>query len=136
MIWDKPDLPGIIAKVWYPTELENNTSAPYIDRIDLILSALTAGKNPLYKFIFKLYLGQIKTPVSRDAVFGHIPDGFPVILFSPGLGAINVFNTFYALEFASHGSIVIGINHPSSSAIALLSDGSAVEVDEETKELK
>jgi Platelet-activating factor acetylhydrolase, isoform II len=31
LIWDKPDLSGIIAKVWYPTDVKNNTSAPYID---------------------------------------------------------------------------------------------------------
>jgi hypothetical protein len=135
LIWDKPDLPGVIAKVWYPTEITNNIPDPYIDRIDLILSALTAGKNPLYKFIFKLYLGRIKTPVSRDAILGDLPDGFPVILLSPGFGSINVLNTFYALEFASHGSIVVGINHPGSSVIALRSDGSAVGVDEKTNEV-
>jgi len=135
LIWDKPDLPGIIAKVWYPTEIENNTPTSYIDRVDLILSELTVGKNPLYKFIFRLYLDRIMTPVSCDAIPGHIPDGFPIILLSPGLGAINVLNTFYALEFASHGSIVVGVNHPGSSAIALLSGGSAVGVDEKTNEL-
>ena len=58
-----------------------------------------------------------------------------MILLSPGFGAINVLNTFYALEFACHGSIVIGINHPGSSAIALLSDGSAVGIDEKTNEV-
>jgi len=130
LIWDRPDLSGIIAKVWYPTEIENNTPAPYIDQ-----STLTAAKNPLYKFISKLYLERIKTPVSGNAICGHIPDGFPVILFSPGLGAINILNTSYALEFASHGLIVVGINHPGSSAITLLSDGSVVGVDEKTNEL-
>ena len=44
LIWDKPDLSGIIAKVWYPTDVKYNTGSPYIDRIDLILSTLTAGK--------------------------------------------------------------------------------------------
>jgi Platelet-activating factor acetylhydrolase, isoform II len=135
LIWDKPDLSGIIAKVWYPTETKNNISAPYIDRIDLILSALTAGKNPLYKFVFKLYLGRIKTPVTCDAIPSDIPDGFPVILLSPGFGFLNVISTFYALEFASHGAIVVGINHPGSSGVALLSDGSAVGVDEKTNEM-
>jgi hypothetical protein len=135
LIWDKPDLSGIIAKIWYPTKIENSIPAPYIDRIDSILSALTAGKNPLYKFIFKLYLARIKTPVTCDAILGDLPDGFPVILLSPGFGSINVINTFYALEFASHGAIVVGINHPGSSMIALLSDGSAVGVDEKTNEM-
>lgn len=135
LIWDKPDLSGIIAKIWYPTEIENNIPAPYIDQIDSILSALTAGKTPLYKFIFKLYLARIRTPVTREAILGDIPDGFPVILLSPGFGFLNVINTFYALEFASHGAIVVGINHPGSSGVSLLSDGSAVGVDEKTNEM-
>jgi Platelet-activating factor acetylhydrolase, isoform II len=135
LIWDKPDLSGIVAKIWYPTEIKNNIPAPYIDRIDSILSALTAGKNPLYKFIFKLYLARIKTPVTREAILGDIPDGFPVILLSPGFGFLNVISTFYALEFASHGAIVVGINHPGSSGVALLSDGSAVGIDEKTNEM-
>ncbi len=135
LIWDTPDLSGIIAKIWYPTEIENSIPAPYIDRIDSILSALTARKSPLYKFIFKLYLGRIKTPVTRDAILGDISDGFPVILLSPGFGGINFINTFYTLEFTSHGAIVVGINHPGSSAIALLSNGSAVGIDEKTNEM-
>lgn len=135
LIWDKPDLSGIVAKIWYPTEIENNIPAPYIDQIDSILSALTAGKTPLYKFIFKLYLARIRTPVTREAILGDIPDGFPVILLSPGFGFLNVINTFYALEFASHGAIVVGINHPGSSGVSLLSDGSAVGVDEKTNEM-
>jgi hypothetical protein len=88
LIWDRPDLSGIIAKVWYPTDDKNNEHAPYIDRIDLTLSALTVGMNPLYKFIFKLYLDRIRTPVSIDSIPANSPDGFPAIIFSPGFGAI------------------------------------------------
>jgi len=136
LIWDKPDLSGIIAKVWYPTDVKNNTSAPYIDNIDLTLSALTAGMNPLFKLIFnKRYFDRIRTPVSIDAIPANSPNGFPVILFSPGLAAINFLNTFYALEFASHGFIVIGIDHPGSSSRTVLTNGSYVGLDEVTKEL-
>ena len=136
LIWDKPELSGIIAKVWYPTETENDTSAPYIDRIDLILSALTVGMNPLFKFIFnKRYFARIRTPASIDAIPATSPDGFPVIFFSPGLAAINFLNTFYALEFASHGFIVVGINHPGSSFSTMLTNGAQVGVDRALKEL-
>jgi hypothetical protein len=61
LIWDKPDLSGIIAKVWYPTDIKNHAHSPYIDNIDLTLSALTAGMNPLFKFIFnKRYFDRIQ----------------------------------------------------------------------------
>jgi hypothetical protein len=80
LIWDKPDLSGIIAKVWYPTDAKNNTSAPYIDNIDLTFSALTAGMNPLFKLIFnKRYFDRIRTPATIDAIPANSPDGFPVL---------------------------------------------------------
>jgi cephalosporin-C deacetylase-like acetyl esterase len=47
------------------------------------------------------------------------------------LFATNALNTFYALEFASHGFIVVGINHPGSSASTMLSDGSQIGIHQE-----
>jgi Platelet-activating factor acetylhydrolase, isoform II len=116
LIWDKADLTGIIAKLWYPTDTASNISSPYIDNIDLTLSAITASLNPLYRLIFnRLYLGRIQTPSCHNAVLGNTQNGFPIVLFSPSFSGINLINTFYALEFASHGFIVVGINHPGSS---------------------
>jgi Platelet-activating factor acetylhydrolase, isoform II len=130
LIWDKTGLTGIIAKLWYPTDTANNISSPYIDNIDLTLLAITASLNPLYRLIFnRLYLGRIQTPSCHDTVLGNTQNGFPIVLFSPGFGGINLINTFYALEFASHGFIVVGINHPGSSGITLLNNGAYIGVD-------
>lgn len=68
----------------------------------------------------------IQTPSEINAMLAQSQDGFPVILLSPGFGGINFLNTFYALEFASHGFIVIGVNHPGWSSGTLLVDGSQV----------
>lgn len=125
-IWDMPNQSGIIAKIWYPTNDKKGIYSPYIDNIGRTLSLIT-GTNLLYKLIFnKFYLGRILTPAFINATLCQCQDGFPVILFSPGLGSINFLSTFYALEFASHGFIVIGINHPGSSANTILTDGSQV----------
>lgn len=43
------------------------------------------------------------------------------------MGGINIQNTFHALELASHGFIVVGINHPGYSAVTFLVDRSIVE---------
>lgn len=127
LIWDTPDRVGIIAKIWYPTSDRQGIQSPYIDNIDRTLSVMTAGINPLFKLIAKLYLGRVMTPSFINATPIQCQDGCPVILFSPGFRGINFLNTFYALEFASHGFVVIGINHPGISAGALLTDGSQVE---------
>ncbi len=128
LIWDVPNQPGRIAKMWYPTNAKKGIYSPYIDNIERTLSVMKTGINPLYKFVFsKFYLNRVLTPALIDATPGQSQDGFPVILFSPGFGSINFLSTFYALEFASHGFIVIGINHPGSSASTILTDGSQVE---------
>jgi dienelactone hydrolase len=135
MTWDSPSHIGIIAKIWYPTNATTGINNPYVDHIDRITDWLTS----LLKFIFR----RITTPAFINAPLvsaatppqHQSPAGFPLILLSPALGAINLIYTFYALEFASHGFIVIGIDHPGSSGRALLTDGSSVEFNNIPKEV-
>jgi dienelactone hydrolase len=129
LIWDSSDRSGIIAKVWYPTDIENITPSPYLDKLGQNFSS-NIVVNLLLKLIFSnLFLGHIKTPASIDVTPSQCPAGFPVILLSPGWLAINSINTFYGLEFASHGFIVIGINNPGSSLGTMLADGSQIRID-------
>jgi dienelactone hydrolase len=126
-IWNLPSHAGIIAKIWYPSSTKQNSHSPYIDYLDRTLSVMTTGLSPLSKLILnRLYLGRIQTPSEINATLAQSQDGFPSILLSPGFGGVNFLNTFYALEFASHGFIVIGINHPGWSSGSLLVDGSQV----------
>ena len=129
LIWDAPERQGIIAKIWYPTTDRDGISSPYIDRIERTLAAITAGMNPVFRSIAKLYFGRVVTPSFIDATPMQLAGGCPVVLFSPGFRSINFLNTFYALEFASHGFMAIGINHPGISAGTLLTDGSQVELE-------
>jgi dienelactone hydrolase len=132
LIWDTPDRSGLIAKVWYPTDIKNGIRSPYLEKMGSNFSEKILV-NLLYKLIFsKFLLGRVTTtPALINAPLSQYQDGFPLVLFSPGLTAINSFNTFYALEFASHGFIVIGINHPGSSASTMLTDGSQIGIEEE-----
>lgn len=126
LIWDAPNRSGIIAKIWYPTNDRQDIYSPYIDKIDRILAVMTTEINPFFKFILKFYLSRITTPSFTNAKPIQFEDGCPVILFSPGFASIDFLNTFYALEFASHGFIVIGINHPEISLCTLMVDGSQI----------
>jgi dienelactone hydrolase len=127
LIWNLPSHSGIIAKIWYPSSTQQQHHSPYIDDLDRTLAAMTAGLNPLSKLILnKVYFGRIQAPSEINATLAHSQDRFPTILLSPGFGGVNFLNTFYALEFASHGFIVIGINHPGWSSGCLLADGSHI----------
>ncbi len=129
-IWHLPKHSGIIAKIWYPSSSKQDGHGSYIDYLDRTLSVMTTGLNPLFKLILnRFYLGRIQTPSTIGATLAQSQDRFPVILLSPGFGSANFLNTFYALEFASRGFIVIGINHPAWSSVTLLVDGTAVAFD-------
>jgi dienelactone hydrolase len=127
LVWDASHQPGIIAKIWYSTDTNNNGNSPYLDKMR---SNLAANKvlNLLFRLIFSRFLlGRITTTAAINVMPSYCADGFPVVLFSPGFGGTISLNTFYALEFASHGFIVVGINHPGSCVGTMLSDGTQIE---------
>ena len=135
LTWDAPDSlseklrqrfqTDIIAKVWYPTNDRSAGSSPYIDRVGRVFSDVTAI-NLSYKLIFWLLRRVATSPASINAIPIDRPDCLPIILFSPGFGGINYLGTFYALEFASNGFIVVGINHPNSNVGTMCTDGSQI----------
>jgi hypothetical protein len=129
ILWQVPGQSARLAKVWYPTSTRKGQQSSYIDKrvLENVLPSLIERLNLPQVLIFsKFYLSRIKTPAGLNASLIQ-QNQLPVILFSPGLGGINILNTFYALEFASRGFIVIGINHPGSSAITLMENGAIAE---------
>jgi dienelactone hydrolase len=51
---------------------------------------------------------------------------FPIVLFSPGSGGVRTQNTAWAEELASHGYVVVGLDHPYDSAAVVLADGRTI----------
>jgi dienelactone hydrolase len=127
MIWDTPNYSQtrIVAKVWYPTDEISGINSPYIDKIDRMFTDGIVA-NIVYNLIFLLLRRVSTTPAFINATLSHSVDGFPVILFSPGFGGVNYLGTLYALEFASHGFVVVGINHPKSNVATIGVDGSQI----------
>jgi Platelet-activating factor acetylhydrolase, isoform II len=127
IVWKSPDYPqtGIIANVWYPTAEKSGINSPYIHKLGRDFADPIAT-NLAYKLIF-LLLQRVSTgQVFTNATPVQTPDGLPIVVFSPGFGGINYLGTFYALEFASHGFIVIGVNHPKSNVGTMCTDGSQI----------
>ncbi len=143
LIWNAPidmasagqNREGIIAKVWYPTNDARSINSPYIDKIGRTFYK-NIGINFLYNILFsKFLLGRLITSAVIGASPSNSSDGFSVILFSPGLGSVNFVSTFFALEFASRGFIVVGINHPGSSASTMLVNGTQIGLETIRKEV-
>lgn len=127
IVWKSPDYPGtgIIANVWYPTAEKSGIKSPYINKLGRDFSDPIAA-NLAYKLIFSLLQRVSTSPALTNATPIRTPNGLPIILFSPGFGGINYLGTFYALEFASHGFMVVGINHPKSNVGTMQTDGSQI----------
>ena len=49
-----------------------------------------------------------------------------MVLFSPGLAGVRSQNTAWAQELASHGYVVVALDHPYDSAAVVLADGRVV----------
>jgi dienelactone hydrolase len=127
LIWDTPQQAGIMAQVWYPTDVTSTRRSPYLSKTR---SNLAANKllNLLFRLIVsKSLLGRITAPAAVQVIPSQCLEGFSVVLFSPGFGGSISLHTFYALELASRGFIVVGINHPGSCVGTMLTDGTQIE---------
>jgi hypothetical protein len=62
-------------------------------------------------------------PAYRDSVIPATEAGFPIILFSHGWNGFNAQNTGQAVHLASHGYVVIGVQHPYGAVITVFRDG-------------
>jgi predicted dienelactone hydrolase len=105
------DYREVVVRVWYPAEpTENMKYAPYAYN-DEQMEQLDNGQ-PLYK---KVILDSIKNAKSHS--YHQLPvssdqSRYPVLLLSPGFGASNFMYTSITEELASHGYIVVAIEHP------------------------
>lgn len=72
------------------------------------------------------HLALVSTHAMPEAALAPSPQPFPVLLFSHGLGGLVNQNTYQLEELASHGYVVVGINHTYDSAFTLFQDGKGI----------
>ena len=111
------DTRELMIKVWYPAQLNNEATEPYLNAGDRIGFATKYG---LPKSTFN-YLNAIKTHTYESPA---LEEGkFPVLIFSHGL--YSKASGYYALieNIVSHGYIVLNINHTYESTGSLFPNG-------------
>ena len=108
---DKPNAPReLMVQIWYPADKSTQPSfAPYRDR--RITSAWDAR--------FAIVKSHALTGVAPSK---SMPK-YPVLLYLPSWDGIRTESTFLVEDLASHGYVVVGIDHPYSSAITVFPDG-------------
>jgi len=117
----------LLVQIWYPaTPDTKKTKAAYMPEI--IKSVQHSLKESKYAPL-GLVLDKFFPEHSQAVENAHIaPDehSYPVIIFSHGLGGICNFSTVLVEELASHGYIVIGVNHTYSSYVTVFPDGRVI----------
>jgi dienelactone hydrolase len=113
----------LMIQIWYPANKETTgKTQSYIDNITTkLLEEWYPGVN----------LSAIKTHAVSDAPVADMvgkrcalhPIRYPVLVFSPGSGMMYSFYQSLLEDLASHGYIVVGVNHPNFSGITVMPNG-------------
>lgn len=118
----KDEARRFMIQVWYPANIKaEDQRAPWMSDAEIYAPAIATYINlPSY---FLDHLKLVKIPAYKDAQIAPTDKGYPVILFSHGWNGFNAQNTGQALELASHGYVVIAIQHTYGAVLTVFPDG-------------
>jgi predicted dienelactone hydrolase len=103
--------------VWYPAAPGTDAAtAPY----------LTDGMSELFQQLFGVGSNNVHAHAYDAAPVLDTETGYPVLVYSPGTGHNAVFATSLLEEVASHGYVVVGIDHTYNAMLTTLADGQVV----------
>jgi predicted dienelactone hydrolase len=109
-------------QVWYPAEAGSSTErARWMDRAEIY--APSVSDHIGMPAFFLNHLALMKVPAYKNAKVAQTDQRLPVILFSHGWQGFNAQNTGQALELASNGFIVVGVQHAYGAVITVFPDG-------------
>ena len=112
-------------QVWYPSEPGPSAErAPWMANTDIFAPAIATYIGMPSFFLDHLKL--VETPAYQDSDVAPTDEGYPLILFSHGWNGFNAQNTGQAVHLASHGYVVVGVQHPYGAVITVFEDGTTV----------
>lgn len=102
----------LTAQLWYPCEQpQSPTRAPYLPDPGLRQAMVDTEYYGQSKEVIDA-MGELKSSASLDAEPLKGDASWPVVLVSHGLGVSRANYTAFAQEWASHGYVVVTIDHP------------------------
>lgn len=104
----------LVVQLWYPTPKTDGVKAPYLNDRRLIPPGIFS------------HLGKVKTHAILDAPIAATDAPYPVIIYTPSWSGYRTDNTFQTQELASHGFVVIGLEHPCSVPMAIYPNGRVI----------
>ncbi|MBD3231199.1 hypothetical protein GF322_00900 [Candidatus Dependentiae bacterium] len=122
---DKKEPRELLVQIWYPSDEKIELKSPYIFDILPVLrdSARNTCSYYLPRVLFDYFLTGIVTHSIPEATLSCKQQKFPVLIFSHGFASLSNFNTTQLEELASHGYVVVGINHTYDCSVTVFPDG-------------
>lgn len=134
VLTDSPDdFREVVALIWYPAEPGTGVKAGYFPNLSLLSQALIESGEMTWWQVLGLRFLRLESRIDASPLKSETP--FPVLILSPGNAANVEFYSSLASEVASHGYIVIGVNHPHDVLAVELSDGTIAPYDKEQWQL-
>jgi predicted dienelactone hydrolase len=118
----KDEARRFMIQVWYPAEITpTDVKAPWMANADVFAPAIANFiRMPDY---FLDHLALVDIPAYQNAKLANADKPFPIILFSHGWKGFSAQNSGQALELASHGYVVIGLQHTYGALTTVFEDG-------------
>jgi predicted dienelactone hydrolase len=108
----------LMVQFWYP--MQSSASAPlacYMQHAQVLGNAFGVPG-----FFFR-HLNHLPTQARCQTPLASDQPTYPILLFSHGLGGVRTQNTFQCQELASHGYIVVAMDHTHYAAGVVFPDG-------------
>jgi predicted dienelactone hydrolase len=125
----KPDEPRrLLVRIWYPAQIVSGDPAPYFTAAETKSTATSLGSLVGFPPFFT-YVRHVKTNSYVDAPLLEGARGLPVAFYSHGYTSYLNQNTVLMEELASHGYIVVSVQHTYDSAATAFPDGTVAPTD-------
>lgn len=109
-------------QVWYPAApTADNVHAPWVNGADVFAPAI-ADYLQLPRFSLD-HLTLAKSPAYQDAPLATENEPYPVIVFSHGWNGFAAQSSAQTVELASHGYVVVALQHTYGAMVTIFSDG-------------
>ena len=118
---EEGDFREIVVQVWYPADTVFGTPEPYMDYAKHRVGPISE-QIELPPFLIR----HIQNVQSNSFVNNSLKTSnelYPLVIFSHGLGGCRMQNTIQMEELASHGFVVLAVDHPYDANITLFADG-------------
>jgi predicted dienelactone hydrolase len=109
-------------QIWYPAAPRpTDVHAPWMENAPIFAKAYSAFFNLPSFFLDHLELA--KSPAYADSPVAAANEPFPIIVFSHGWKGFAAQNTAQMAELASHGYVVVGMQHTYGAITTIFPDG-------------